>query len=94
MSSIPIQNISQNIICPNCSCIPLLGINYSYKNDNLSDVCELYSYCVFDHNKKDKTIQKNNLEMVSKINQKRKVKRLIIMWFVNLAKKMILNIIA
>ena len=76
MSSILNPNFDQNIICPDCSCIPLLGINYSYEKENLSDVCELYSYCFFDHNKKDKTIQKYSLETMFKNKSKQKNKKI------------------
>ena len=76
MSSILNPNFDQNIICPDCSCIPLLGINYSYEKENLSDVCELYSYCFFDHNKKDKTIQKYSLETMFKNKSKKKNKKI------------------
>jgi len=72
----PIQIFSQNIACPDCSCQPLLGINYSYENENLSDVVELYSYCVFDHNKKYKVTTKYNFEIVFKNKSKKKNKKI------------------
>ena len=58
------MNIESNIICPECSSIPLLGINFNYENQNLSDSCELYSYCIFGHNKEKKIINQINFENI------------------------------
>ena len=46
------KNIHSNIICPECSNFPLLGFYFNYENKDLINSCELYSYCIFDHNKK------------------------------------------
>ena len=53
MSSKKKKYLFQDIACENCSNIPLLGINFNYENKNLSEVCELYSYCIYNDEKKD-----------------------------------------
>ena len=51
-----------NIICHKCSNIPLLGFNFDHENKNLSDSCELYSYCIFEHENKKKKLHKYHLD--------------------------------
>ena len=52
------ENLESNILCPICSYIPLLLINLEYENKNLSDVCELYSYCIYEHDNKRMKLKK------------------------------------
>lgn len=58
-------NIQPNIYCMECSCIPLLGINFNFinnnKNQKLSDLYELYSYCIYEHKNKDKNKKINKI---------------------------------
>ena len=69
-------NLAPNILCQNCSCFPLLGFNFSLENKNLSDICELYSFCIFNHNNKKETIQRNNLDDIFKTKTKKKSKKI------------------
>ena len=65
--------LESNIICPECLCIPIIGFNFVYENINILEVCELYSYCIFNHkNKKTKTNKINfyNLNLDDFINMK------------------------
>ena len=74
MSSKRKQNLAPNIICPECSNIPLLGFNFAYYNKNWSDVCELYSYCIYNHNNKKNEIKKIKFENIFKKNSKKSKK--------------------
>ena len=62
---------TNSILCPECSNIPLLGINFSFdsKNNNqtLSNMCELYSYCICEHKDKKKN-NKVHKTFIDKIN--------------------------
>ena len=64
------MNIESNIICSECSCIPLLGLSFDYERKALSDVCELYSYCIFNHNKEKKVLNKNIFDNIFLSNDK------------------------
>ena len=72
MSSIKDLNLKPNIICSECFCFQLLGINFNNENKNLSDVCEIYSYCSFKHNNKCKNTIKNTLDNIFS-NKKTKI---------------------
>ena len=77
MSSKIIQNLAQNILCSKCSSIPLLGINFANESKNISDVCELYSYCIFNHdNNNDKKVEKINFENIFKKNSKKEKRKI------------------
>ena len=77
MSSKTKQNLAPNILCPECSSIPLLGFNFAYDSKNISDVCELYSYCIFNHdnNNSNKKVQKIYFENIFKKNSKKSKKK-------------------
>ena len=68
------MNSELNIICPECSNTPLLGIKFSYENKNIADICELYSYCIFEHNKENKKIDKINFENIILNKDKNEIK--------------------
>ena len=70
MSSKIKQNLAPNILCPDCSNIPLLGFNFDYKSKNISDVCELFSYCIYNHDNKKNKVKKLNFENIFKKNSK------------------------
>ena len=61
MSYINESNVELNIICTECSCIPLLGLNFDYENKNISESIELHSYCIFKH-QNNSNVRKNLLE--------------------------------
>ena len=67
-------NLESNVICPECSSIPLLGLNFDYEKEDLTDLCELYSYCIFNHNNKNKILNKNNFDKLF-INNKENNKK-------------------
>ena len=71
MSSKIKRGLPPNINCPNCSSIPLIGLNFLYENKNLSEVCELYSYCIFNHGNKKKESYKNKLDNIFNKNTKK-----------------------
>ena len=76
MSSKIKQNLAPNILCSECSSIPLLGFNFSTESKNISEVCELYSYCIFNHdNNKNKKVDKINFENIFKKNSKKTKKK-------------------
>ena len=55
-------NLEPNIICHECSNIPLLGFNFNYEKEDLTNSCELYSYCIYNHNDKKELLNKNNFD--------------------------------
>ena len=71
MSSKIKQNLAPNILCPECSNIPLLGFNFAYEGKNLSDTCELFSYCIYNHDNKKNQIEKVNFFDIFKKNTKK-----------------------
>ena len=71
MSSKIKRGLPPNINCPYCSSIPLIGLNFLYENKNLSEVCELYSYCIFNHGNKKKESYKNKLDNIFNKNTKK-----------------------
>ena len=74
MSSKIKQNLAPNIICPDCSNIPLLGFNFTYEGQNLPDSCELFSYCIYNHDNKKNQIEKINFDDIFKKNTKKNKK--------------------
>ena len=60
-----------NLLCPECLNIPLLGIKFSIdtKNNNqsLSNMCEIYSYCIYEHNEKKESnkVHKTSLDKIN-----------------------------
>ena len=68
------KNIQTNFFCQKCSCIPLLGINFSFekkgKSEILSNTCELFSYCIYDNKSIEKIlINKINFSEISENNK-------------------------
>ena len=47
------KNLEDNIICKECHNIPLLGLQFLDKCDNISNIIKVNSYCIFKH-KNDK----------------------------------------
>ena len=77
MSSKIKQDLAPNIICPYCSSVPLFGINFDYENKNIAEVCELYSYCIFNHdNKKKNKSQKIKFDDIFKKTAKKSKKNI------------------
>ena len=59
------MNLDQNIICPDCFNIPLLGLNFNEKDDNLKNLIEIYSYCIYHHKNYNKAnLNKNYLNNI------------------------------
>ena len=75
MSSKIKQNLTPNFLCPDCSNIPLLGFNFAYENKNISDVCELFSYCIYYHDHQKNQVKKINFENLFETNSKKSIKK-------------------
>ena len=75
MSSKIKQNLTPNFLCPDCSNIPLLGFNFAYESKNISDVCELFSYCIYNHDHQKNQVKKINFENLFKTNSEKSKKK-------------------
>lgn len=70
------MNLEPKIVCPECFNIPLLGINFDSEAENLNDYIDLYSLCIFNHNKnKESKLHKNNLKDIFSNNNSIKINK-------------------
>ena len=54
------MNFEQDIRCPECCNVQLLGLNFNEESDNINNFIDLYSFCIFNHKRNKASIQKNN----------------------------------
>ena len=65
------MNLEPKICCPGCLNMPLLGINFNQEVENLNNYIDLYSLCIFNHNKnKESKLHKDNLNDIFSNNIK------------------------
>ena len=65
------MNFEQDIICPECCNIQLLGLDFNEDSDDINNFIDLYSYCIYNHKRNNKTqVQKNNLNDIFSNNKK------------------------
>lgn len=64
--------LEKNIICNQCLNIPLLGIEFLYESKNISELINLYSFCIFHKNKnKVNKLRLNNIYKEKAKNKKK-----------------------
>ena len=68
--------LEKNIICNQCLNIPLLGIEFLYKANNISEIIKLHSFCLFHNNKNNvnEFMLKNILKEKAKNKKENKIK--------------------
>jgi len=59
------MNCEQDLICPECCNIQLLGLDFNEESNNIDNFIDLYSYCIYNHKGANKVnLQKNNFDFI------------------------------
>ena len=58
------MNFEQDIICPECCNVQLLGLNFNEESNDINNFIDLYSFCIFNHKRLKPCLQKNNFNYI------------------------------